>query len=155
LEENMNLSCTRVIPAFAFVAALAASISVAEEPAAYTRTQGPAEITVFGTASRDNVVHVALSGTITVHFRIKGRPALEVEPVQAVAVSDAWKERRRGKAECSAQRGGTEKTWHQEFVLEPQQPGEQTLNLAPVRYREKPDDAWQTVNWEPIPVKVT
>ena len=113
----MNALCRRLSVAYVFAVALAVSVSAADEPGVYTRAYGVADITVSGAASRDNVVQVALSGTITVRLRIKGGSALEVEPVQAVAVSEAWKERRRGKVEWSAPEGGIERIWRQEFDL--------------------------------------
>ncbi|HZT79452.1 MAG TPA: hypothetical protein VFA26_04500, partial [Gemmataceae bacterium] len=39
--------------------------------------------------------------------------------------------------------------------LEPRDRGDQPLALAPLRYRTGPDGEWATVNWQPVPARVT
>jgi hypothetical protein len=79
---------------------------------------------------------------------------LEVEPVHAVTGSTDWKERRRDKEKVTP-RGADGKTWEQKFYLEPNKSGDLNLDLVPLRYREQPDDAWKTIDWQRVLVKVT
>jgi hypothetical protein len=121
--------------------------------AAYTQKKDPAEVTVAGANPDAEQLEVALSGVLTVTLRLEGTLGLEVDPVQAVTGSDAWKEIRRLPPEVT--QAGERKTWKQQFLLEPQRVVDVTLILTPLRFRENSTDAFQTITWEPIPVKVT
>jgi hypothetical protein len=45
--------------------------------------------------------------------------------------------------------------WQQTFHLVALKPGDLTLPLTPLRFREDPDVPWQEVIWQPIAVRVT
>jgi hypothetical protein len=120
---------------------------------AYSQKKDAAEVTVTGANPDADQIEVALSGLLTVTLRLEGTLGLEVEPVQAVTGSEAWKENRRQTPEVT--QAGERKTWKQQFQLEPQRVGEVALILTPLRFRENPSDAFQTITWDPILVKVT
>jgi hypothetical protein len=120
---------------------------------AHVQKKEPAEVTVTGADPDADQVQVTLSGAITVTVGVEGSTKLEVEPIQAVTASEAWKELRRQppKEKQEVER----KRWEQRFTLEPQRAGDLALALTPLRVRENPNDAWKTIVWDPIPVKVT
>jgi hypothetical protein len=115
--------------------------------------KGPGEVIVTGTNPDADQVEVALSGSLSITVRIEGAASMQVEPVQAVTASNQWKERRRQSP--LEKQSDDRKLWEQEFALEPQRVGEVLLSLAPLRYRENANESWQTIVWDPIPVKVT
>jgi hypothetical protein len=122
--------------------------------APYTQKKDAAEVTVTGNPDAEKL-EVALSGVLTVTLRLEGALGLEVEEVQAVTASKAWIERG-GRQKPEVSQAGERKTWKQQFTLEPLEVGDEVaLILTPLRFRENANDAWQTIVWDPIPVKVT
>ncbi len=135
-------------------ASLAGSLHADNVNGTHTQRQGKAEAVVVGEKIDAEQVETTLSGAVTVIFRVEGGAGLKVEPVVAVNASADWKELRREK-ETYTPRGADGKVWEQKFHLEPNKPGELNLALVPLRYREGSEDAWKTINWQPVPVKVT
>jgi hypothetical protein len=133
---------------------LAGPLQAVNVNGAHTQKQGKAEAVIVGDNRDADHVETALSGAVTIILRVEGGAGLEVEPVQALNASADWKELRRDK-ETYTPRGADGKGWEQKFHLEPNKPGELYLALVPLRFREGPDDAWKTINWQPVPVKVT
>jgi hypothetical protein len=135
-------------------ATLPGSLVAVNPSSLHTQKHGNAEAEVFGENRESDRVETTLSGEITVILRVEGGGGLEVEPVQAVNASADWKERRRDK-EAYTHFGTDGRRWEQKFQLEPKKPGELSLSLVPIRFREGPDEAWKTITWQPVPVKVT
>jgi hypothetical protein len=120
----------------------------------HTQRDGNAEAVVVGENREADHVETPLSGTITVILRVEGGAELEVEPVVAVTGLADWRERRREKATFTP-RGADGMGWEQRFFLEPNRPGDLSLELVSLRYREKSGTEWKKTSWKEVPVKVT
>jgi hypothetical protein len=132
-----------------------ASAVLAMDPKnSHTQKHGNAEAVVIGENPDADGVETSLSGTITVILRVEGKGGLKVDPVAAIVASQEWKERRRD-AESVASQGADALVWQQKFYLEPSSPKVLKIDLVPLRYRENSDDAWTTVPWDSVSVKVT
>jgi hypothetical protein len=135
-------------------AALPCSLLAVNPSSSHKQKHDNAEAEVFGENRESDLVETTLSGEITVILRVEGGGGLEVEPVQAVNASADWKERRRDK-EAYIRLGTDGRRWEQKFHLEPNKPGELSLSLVPLRFREGPDEAWKTITWQSVPIRVT
>jgi hypothetical protein len=100
-------------------------------------------------------VTLRLSDEIKVTLSIQGGPDLSVEILQPIAPSRDWHERKRSRAEKTLRTDGSYE-WHQSFNLDPLKPGDLSLTLAPLRFRDPPADAnWREVQWAPVLAHVT
>ncbi len=127
------------------------SVAASADPAfAILQKQGPVSLEVARTTAKDQL-EVPLSGSLRFRIAVDGGKDLEVERV-ASPLGDSWQVRVAKPAATSSLEGSRQR-WQQEFLLEPLKPGQLTLSLAPLRFREKPG-AWQTIEWKPMQVSV-
>jgi hypothetical protein len=134
---------------FAGLAALASPwFGFAAELPTIRQQQGPLELTVTA-QGRDGRVEMSLSDSLQVTITVTGPADVEIKPPAALTTSQAWKVPSR-PVEPGFQAPG----WRQTFVVYPQAPGQQVLQIEPFQYRDK-GGAWSTVTWKPIPAKVS
>jgi hypothetical protein len=125
----------------------------AAEPAPSPQQNGPARLVVEGGTLRDGRVELRLSGVLHLVLTVEAGRRLEVEPVRDVTGAEGWNVRPPRPAERTAL--GTDRVrWRQDLVLEPMRPGDHSLTLAPLRYRDG-EGGWESASWQPIPVRVT
>jgi hypothetical protein len=138
---------------------IAANLSLAGEEVTprpqLEQKQGNAAANFFPEKLEGGKALVALSGGVRVTLSVRGPATLEVEPIRKIAEQDAWQVRTLGAPQTVDLGNGTVR-WQQDFYLEPLlKPGDQSLQLLPLRFRDKPEGTWQEVRWEPIPIRVT
>mgnify|MGYP001573866303 FL=1 len=111
---------------------------------------GLATLRLAATLDKDIIV-LAFTDVLTLSVEVEGGAGLEVRP-PAPWVQGPWQARPVGPPD----RKETDKTvrWTQTLQLEPTQPGELSLAMQPLRYRDG-DGAWQTAAWKSMPVRVT
>jgi hypothetical protein len=124
-------------------------------PDGYEQKQGKAALHLSGGKLENDVPVVALSDHLRLTLSVEGGPNLEVEKLSAVTASKFWEVRRSEEPQTTPLPGGGRR-WEQAFILEPMKNGELVLQVAPLRYREEQgEEAWKTVTWKPVTVRVT
>ncbi|MBM4069605.1 MAG: hypothetical protein FJ271_11740 [Planctomycetes bacterium] len=93
---------------------------------------------------------IALSDVLRLRLTVKGSEQLEVQPLASTTMEPSW---RLSARRATVNHLARSSIWVQEIEAEPLRPGDLTLELPPLRYREA-DGRWQVVDWKPIPVKV-
>jgi hypothetical protein len=116
---------------------------------------GPATLVVRGDNPEAEGVEVRLSGTLEVRLCMEGKSTLEVELPKALVPPENWLVKEAGNPETRPI-GSGRIAWERSFRIEPiLRPGNVTLPIAPLRYRDGSEAPWQTVEWQPVPVRVT
>ncbi len=123
--------------------------------AEYEQRQGSAAIRVEADKIDDGRVVIRLSDEIRLTVTVEGEPALEVQPPETITTSSDW-EVRRESGPVKIPLGGGRVRWQERFRLSPLKPGELSLALAPLRFRQSPEaERWEEVAWRPIPAQVS
>src|SRR5260370_9384086 len=130
---------------------LVGRVAASIETATILQQKGPAALSVQAKVERGQV-DIRLADSIRLTLTVDGSAQLQVKP-GAIQPSEAIKVRKRSAPEITAA-GKDRRHWQQTFQLEPLVPGNHTVQLDPLEYREKPGN-WTTVPWQPVPVKVT
>jgi hypothetical protein len=99
-----------------------------------------------------NVIVLPFTDELTLLIDVKGGAGLEVQPPDAWTKSP-WQARLAGPP--VRKENADRVRWTQTLLVEPQTPGESSLTLAPLKFRESPDDDWRSITWQPIAVRVT
>jgi hypothetical protein len=124
---------------------------------------GKAVLKLAGESIHEGDISLRLSGTIKITVSITGGANLAVEPVRQVVLAREWHEQRRSNPETVRLADGSYR-WEQHFYLDAAKPGEISLAVAPLRFRDPPIGAsrrasaaedWQEIKWAPIVVRVT
>jgi hypothetical protein len=133
----------------------ALAVPAADTSVPYVQAKGRARATAEGGTVRDGAVQVPLSETLTITLAVEGGPRLEVAALQNIAAGEAWIVPQPPAPPRRTPLPAGRMRWEQSFTAEPAKPGEANLPLPPLRYRESPDAAWQTIQWDDVPVRVT
>ncbi len=134
-----------------FVAAVVAPALLCADAPHVIQRSGPARLRSSVALDAEGTLLLAFTDVLSLQVEIEGEPGMEVEAPESW-VAGAWKMRRAGPPDLHEEAGRS--LWSQTLLLEPLAPGQTTLSLASPRMREG-EDAWQTVSWRPIPVRVT
>jgi hypothetical protein len=120
----------------------------------YEQRRDSAALLIQGGKIADGRIEVRLSDTLTLSLRVEGPPTLQVEPIRALSPSEGWQVRpRAGPATMPC--GAGRICWQQSFLLRPVRPGDLTLVVAPLRYREgSGTDQPRQALWQPVPCRV-
>ncbi len=130
-------------------------VAAAGTPAPLTFARGAAHLEVRGEEIRDSKMAVLpLSSTLTVIVSVEGSSTLEIVPIKSITTSKDWEVIPPSPFETVGLKNGRVR-WQQTFRLSPMQAGQKDLSLAALRYRDAPDQAWQDITWDPVPVEVT
>jgi hypothetical protein len=116
---------------------------------ALRQTKGPASLDVRSDGGGPGL---ALSDTLALTLSVTGAERIEVEPPARLLEAPGWSILRRFPATNKVLETG-EQRWQQSFALAPAAPGDQTLHVAPLRYR-LPGGDWRTAAWDPAAIKV-
>jgi hypothetical protein len=101
-----------------------------------------------------NTIMLRLSDLLEVGISIAGGPALEVQSIPRLISTPDWSERSR--SEAKKMESGSGYRWQQSFELDPMKPGDFSLVLAPLRFRDRSTgNNWKEVRWAPIRVHVS
>ncbi|GEM_PF-4769328 len=131
------------------MACIAPRPACADEPALLQRV-GPAALRTMSAIENDPIV-LAFTDVLALVVEVEGDAGLEVRPPDPW-IKGPWQAR---PADASQRKEiGQKVVWRQTLNLEPLQPGELSMVVEPLRYRNVNGD-WQTVTWKPIPVRVT
>jgi hypothetical protein len=117
--------------------------------------QGHASVSVVAENVKDGQIEIRLSDHLTLVLEMSGGPDLEAAPLDSGWTTQGWTVRRLSSPERNPSVNGKPDNSGFRVILEldPQRPGELPVTLPPLRYHER-DQAWQTINWQPIPVRV-
>jgi hypothetical protein len=101
-----------------------------------------------------NTIMLRLSDLLEVGLGVDGASDLEVQAIHRLTSAPDWSERSRSPAKKMAASGGYR--WQQSFVLDPMKPGDFSLELAPLRFRDRSTgNNWKEIRWAPIRVHVS
>lgn len=146
----MNGNCRNSSIALALACVLTGAVDVrADEPVVLERV-GPASLRADVTMEQGAIV-MAFTDMLRFIIEVQGDTGLEVRPPEHW-VKGSWQVRAVGPAQRTEQ--GRRVQWSQTLQVEPLAPGETALQLEPLRYLDAKGD-WQTVTWQPRPVRVT
>jgi hypothetical protein len=121
---------------------------------AYEQRRDGAVLLLEGGEVKDGRITVRLSDALTLSLRVEGPPTLQVEALRKPTTSVGWQVRPKGTP-ATTPCGDGRICWQQSFVLRPERPGDLTLVVAPLRYREQPNsDRLREVSWQPIRFQV-
>lgn len=95
---------------------------------------------------------IPLSGHLTLTFKVEGPKGLEVDRIKTPVSSPVWEVKVLKGPEAAPLPDGRVR-WQQSFRLEPLQPGQVNLPLAPIRYRVD-RGPWQEHLWKDLAVEV-
>ncbi len=119
----------------------------------YEQKRGDATVRLEGRINEAGQVQVRLSDAIQLTFSVSGSPTLEVAPLTEPTPSKDWEVLRKETPQRLLE--GDQARWQQVFVLTPLKPGQLTLPLTALRYRDTTRvGAWKEVIWQVIPVNV-
>jgi hypothetical protein len=121
---------------------------------AYEQKQKAATAGLMADRAEGGRLEIPLSGRLLLNLSVEGGPSLEVQLTQPVANADLWKASPAFAPQTTLLKEGRVR-WQQTFRLDPLKNGDLALQLAPLKYRDDPDNPWTEVAWKPIPVKVT
>jgi hypothetical protein len=137
------------------VPSLLLSVTAAAATEEYVQKQGSALARLSCEKSESGRVQIRLSDHIVLKLSIKGASTLDVASVGPIAPSKNWEVSRKSEAERIQLADGVV-SWEQTFQLRPLRPGELSLHLPTLRFRQDLSaEQWQTVSWKPISVRVT
>jgi hypothetical protein len=136
---------------FLIVALPIACAAAAIETATVLQQQGPASLSVRAKVERGQVA-IRLTDSLPLTLTVEGSDALKVKP-STIKASEAIKVRSRSAPLLSAA-GKDRLRWHQTFLLEPLVPGNHTIQVDSLEYRDQPGN-WTSVKWQPVAVQVT
>jgi hypothetical protein len=122
----------------------------AEEPAVVQRN-GPATLSIAATLEK-NVIVLPITDELTLLIAVEGGAGLEVPPPEEWT-KPPWKARPAGPPK--RKQDANRVHWTQTLLVEPLAPGESSLTLAPLKYRNSADDEWRTATWQPMATRVT
>src|SRR5262249_8390126 len=111
---------------------------------------GPVTLSVRAKVERDQI-DLRLADSLLLIITVDGSAQLEVKPC-AIQASEVIKIRGRQAPAITEHKGGLR--WEQTFHLEPLVPGNHSVQLEPLEYREKPGE-WKRVKWRSVLIKVT
>ena len=129
---------------------LVSRIARAEEPSVVQR-DGAATLAVTATLEK-NVIVLPITDEVTLLITVDGSADLEVRP------PDEWTKapwRARPAGQPIRKQDGNRVHWSQTLLVEPLAPGESSLSVAPLKYRDAADGEWRTATWQPIAARVT
>jgi hypothetical protein len=99
-------------------------------------------------------IEIRLSDLVPLTLTLDGPATLEVDKVDPVTKSEFWRIREVKPAEI-VDLPEQKKRWRQEFILEPMNKGDLTLQVEPLRFRSEAGKGdWFPATFEPIKVKV-
>jgi hypothetical protein len=122
----------------------------AEEPSVVQR-DGAATLAVTATLE-NNVIVLPFTDELTLLITVEGGAGLEVRPPEEWTKAP-WRARPAGPP--TRKQDGNRVHWSQALLVEPLAPGESSLSLAPLKYRDAADGEWRTATWQPIAARVT
>jgi len=135
---------------FLLVALPIAGAVAAIETTTILQQQSPVTLSVRAKVERGQI-DLRLADSLILIITVDGSAQLEVKP-SAIQASEVIKIRGRQAPAITEHKEG--RRWQQTFHLEPLVPGDHSVQLQPLEYREKPGE-WKTVKWRPVPIKVT
>ena len=138
--------CLRVMLLSGFLVSAAAR---AEEPSVVQR-DGAAALAVTATLEK-NIIVLPFTDELTLLITVEGSAGLEVRPPEEWTKSP-WRARQAGPP--IRKQDGNRVHWSQTLLVEPLAPGESSLSLAPLKYRDAADGEWRTAIWQPIAARV-
>jgi hypothetical protein len=98
---------------------------------------------------------IRLSDEVKITLSVEGGANLTVESAGHVTPSRDWHVTRRTDSEKVRLANGSYR-WQQSIYLDPVKPGELSLPVAPLRFRDPPGDReWQEVKWTPVLLRVS
>jgi hypothetical protein len=121
----------------------------ADEPILLQRS-GPATLRTMSPLVNGGLA-LAFTDVLRLIIEVEGGAELEVRAPEAWA-KGPWQAR--AAAAVDRKESGQKVIWSQALELEPLQPGELSLTLEPLRYRDG-GGQWQTVTWNAIAAQVT
>jgi hypothetical protein len=96
---------------------------------------------------------VSLASAILVEISVEGPNGLEMGKLDSITPSPDWRQIA-GSERVQVKLTHTLVRWKQNFRLDPQRPGDFSLEILPLRFR-LPERGWQTVSWHKLPIQVT
>src|SRR5262245_14342028 len=120
------------------LASLAYALVWLGEPFVVLQEAGPAQLRMHPQDAR-----IALSGLVRLQLSVDAEKDLEVQPLTSSRLEPNWL-LVAGKPTAAADAG--RKRWLQEIHAEPLRPGDLSMELPPLRYREGAG-SWQVVDW--------
>jgi hypothetical protein len=151
-DRGLVFSCLIVFLAHALVRA-----NQPDHPLVAVQQQGHAGVYVPAENLRDGQIEVRLSDSLRLVLEMAGRSDLEVAPLASEWASQGWTVRRLSLPKRSKTVNDKLDNTSIRITLEldPQRPGESTITLPPLRYRENGRATdWKKITWQPIPVRV-
>lgn len=127
------------------LASLACALARLGEAFVVLQDAAPAQLCIHAQDAR-----IALSGAVRLRLSVVAGKDLEVQPLASGRLEPNWR-LVAGKATAAEDAGRMR--WLQEIQAEPLRPGDLSLELPPLRYREGAGP-WQVVEWKPIHIKV-
>jgi hypothetical protein len=122
----------------------------AEEPTVVQRT-GPATLSIAAALEKNSIV-LPFTSELTVLIEVEGGAGLEVRPPEEWTKTP-WRARLAGPP--IRKQHGDRIHWSQALLVEPLTPGESSLTVTHLKYRDSADGEWRTATWQPIAVRVT
>jgi hypothetical protein len=129
----------------------------AEGQAQIEQKQGPATLLIEGEKIEDGRVELRLSSLLTVTISVEGPSTMEVEQAKPndLTQSKFWTVRNADEA-LTVDLPDDKIRWRRTYTLDPQNKGDLSLLVAPLRFRSKSGKGeWQTATWKEVVIRVT
>jgi hypothetical protein len=117
-------------------------------------TRGPVKLQITGVRKNNGQMSARLSDSLIVWLEVSGLKTFEVEPVGAITSSADWDVTIQ-PIPSQEPRTKEKLRWCQAYKVSPVRPGNLTLPLAPLRFREVGAAAWETVHWPLLTIRVS
>jgi hypothetical protein len=137
----------------AFFLTLLVSFSAPRLVAAdYEQQQGPAILRLEGAQVDKERVEARLSDEFRLRLQVEGTAGLEVQP--AANPGPDWQTVAKSPPETVPLDHGRVR-WQQTLRVRPTRPGQVSLAMPDLRYRENDSEAWKEIHWTPIQMQVS